>query len=460
MEIQNVKERCHTSRKELALATKQFRKASGQDKLNNVNGLLKNYQEEFDRLNKRAKFCENAFFNLYKALNEAPDPVPALLEQQQTTTKGGAPSELEKKLAEYEKEFEGLKNQDITIRELEHELASVQKALEENVETMVEEQVEQIEQKLNQRVHEAQQRQAEAERQTALAKQRLAETQANVDALQSEMLDLRQRDDPLSYQNEMEFSSQEALRLQQLEVENAELTKQLDLARVRVNDDTSAVQLDVLQAELEHKNVVITQLRDELINAQHRCSEYEERQTWTREQHDALQSKVQELAQELGSRPTIEQLDMLRAKAQGDSDMMEQVKGLQHDLDQAQTKREALEMQMVGMEKQLKLKQKRLDEQQVLINKLEEEVARRPRESPMLDKNAQLLSGVLTTSSGNESSTQDPEMLQIIREQRDRYRDRIKELESEKGQANDTIGRLKTSMKRLESTANQSFVGT
>lgn len=42
------------------------------------NSLLKGYQEEVDKLTKRAKFGENAFLNIYQKLYEAPDPYPVL----------------------------------------------------------------------------------------------------------------------------------------------------------------------------------------------------------------------------------------------------------------------------------------------------------------------------------------------------------------------------------------------
>jgi hypothetical protein len=36
------------------------------------------YQTEIDNLTKRSKVSENAFFNVYKVLAEAPDPYPLL----------------------------------------------------------------------------------------------------------------------------------------------------------------------------------------------------------------------------------------------------------------------------------------------------------------------------------------------------------------------------------------------
>lgn len=66
------------SRKELATKTKEFRKLDDAGKLAEIKTLLKEYQNEVDRLTERGKFAENSFMSVYKALAEAPDPRPLL----------------------------------------------------------------------------------------------------------------------------------------------------------------------------------------------------------------------------------------------------------------------------------------------------------------------------------------------------------------------------------------------
>lgn len=48
------------------------------DKISGVQRLVKAYQEEIDALAKRSRASDSAFFSLYKALYEAPDPAQAL----------------------------------------------------------------------------------------------------------------------------------------------------------------------------------------------------------------------------------------------------------------------------------------------------------------------------------------------------------------------------------------------
>ncbi|AOW03066.1 YALI0C18821p [Yarrowia lipolytica CLIB122] len=66
------------SRKELASKTRDFKKLEDNDKLEGIKTLLKAYQGEIDRLTQRARNSETAFLNVYKLLAEAPDPRPLL----------------------------------------------------------------------------------------------------------------------------------------------------------------------------------------------------------------------------------------------------------------------------------------------------------------------------------------------------------------------------------------------
>jgi homeobox protein cut-like len=99
--------------------------------------LLKAFQDEIDRLNKRAKYCEGAFFALYKSIYDAPDPAP-LLERLivSENSKGAQVLEivkLKKELDEYEEEFLRLKNQEVTIRKLEDQIQDLQATIEGKV---------------------------------------------------------------------------------------------------------------------------------------------------------------------------------------------------------------------------------------------------------------------------------------------------------------------------------------
>ncbi|XP_011101248.1 protein CASP-like isoform X3 [Sesamum indicum] len=107
-----------------AVATfwKDFKKASNEEKLVLFNSLLKGYQEEVDKLTKRAKFGENACLNIYQKLYEAPDPYPVLTSIAEDAKLSELESENRKmkvELEEFRTESTYLKNQQATIRRLE-----------------------------------------------------------------------------------------------------------------------------------------------------------------------------------------------------------------------------------------------------------------------------------------------------------------------------------------------------
>lgn len=78
LEIQDHQKESLLGRKELATQTKDFKKLSDEEKLENFNKLLKSYQNVIDSMNKKTKNVENLFFKVYRAIAEAPDPKPLL----------------------------------------------------------------------------------------------------------------------------------------------------------------------------------------------------------------------------------------------------------------------------------------------------------------------------------------------------------------------------------------------
>ncbi|MFQ6638159.1 hypothetical protein Gotur_012985 [Gossypium turneri] len=81
-------ENSQKNRRKLAESTRDFKKASAEEKLRLFNSLLKGYQEEIDNLTKRAKFGENTFLNVYQKLYEAPDPYPGLASITEVVSEG------------------------------------------------------------------------------------------------------------------------------------------------------------------------------------------------------------------------------------------------------------------------------------------------------------------------------------------------------------------------------------
>lgn len=160
-------------RKRLNEVTKTFRNKKPEEQVASVLDVLKAYQEEIDQLSKRSKFSEAAFYSLYKAIYDAPDPITLLegLHSQGILARhsrnyqkkslfylltydvvlcvffctmffsvvtSSSSSQLEivrlrSELMQYETEFQQLKNQDITIRRLEEVIQGFRDGIEDKV---------------------------------------------------------------------------------------------------------------------------------------------------------------------------------------------------------------------------------------------------------------------------------------------------------------------------------------
>ena len=151
LELQDLRETSVKGRKKLAESTKEFRRRYAQPEaadpseapegrqptveiFDTAKELLRSYQEEIDKLTRRARAADGAFFALYKSLYEAPDPAPALAESLSSRS-GSAASALEVQrlrgeIAAYDAEFATLKNQDITIRHLTAQLEELEERME------------------------------------------------------------------------------------------------------------------------------------------------------------------------------------------------------------------------------------------------------------------------------------------------------------------------------------------
>lgn len=104
------------SRKTLASETKVFKKLPSEEKLSNVNKIIKHYQQEIDSLTKRSKSSEVILLDLYGKIAEAPDPKPLLQSSLQKLSKVDDSKALrdqvellEDKLAKYA-DYENLKS--------------------------------------------------------------------------------------------------------------------------------------------------------------------------------------------------------------------------------------------------------------------------------------------------------------------------------------------------------------
>ncbi|KAF4319912.1 hypothetical protein JM18_001229 [Phytophthora kernoviae] len=489
------------SRKKLAETTKQFRRLdSDTDKAAGAGPLLKAYQEEIDHLTRRAKFSENAFFQLYKGLYAAPDPAPALAFVASSAGSEDLAEEnkkLKRELKEYEAEFASLKNQDITIRKLEEQVAA-----------------------------------AKREREDAVHQQSDLFAHKQRSGLARNALDA-----------EMEAISQESILLQTLQLENAQLKKQLDelLSASTSSEifdahassssnpgngiDPASESLQSVREVQAEQDAVVAALRQEVF----RLKESLATTTAAAAKESALMKNTLESAQQaqrdletqLAARPTVEKfhevtrklrvLQQLEYNIVDDDDakgenlsasvdgregtdgleaatvevekiLVSRVRRLEHSLQECERTLFARSTALQNAQDELHARDAQIREQATLVRNLEENVAalekaRRSRTPGVIggDIGSEILMDAMedqfagTSSSSRTNTTSlvvdaassaassDSKMLEIVRGQRDRFRERMKELQSEKNRVEELAQSYKSTVARLETDNMQLY---
>ena len=135
-----------SAKKSLIELTKEWRKNVEDDVRTKCAPLIKAFQKEIDSLNRRSKAAESSFLHLYKNLLEIPDPVPSLkqvdsIKKQLDKTKDLEieNQKLRDTLAEYNTEFAEVKNQEVTLQKLKDKLKAYEEQGEEKLKSLLEE---------------------------------------------------------------------------------------------------------------------------------------------------------------------------------------------------------------------------------------------------------------------------------------------------------------------------------
>lgn len=188
---------------------------------------IKSYQEEIDNLTRRCKASETAFLSLHASMMDVPDPVSLLgtateqIRNQQAqisqllrtveqvnkemtnmeahASAPSAPSmsrddreellQLRREVAEYEVEFRGLKNQDITIRKLEAKIAELEDGAQESLAQELEKAHAELAETEGRRAAEALEREAAMERRVQTLELQLKAERAGREATQTHLLE-------------------------------------------------------------------------------------------------------------------------------------------------------------------------------------------------------------------------------------------------------------------------------
>ncbi|KAL0445351.1 UNVERIFIED_CONTAM: protein CASP [Sesamum latifolium] len=506
LRIAENQENSQKNRRKLAESTRDFKKASNEEKLVLFNSLLKGYQEEVDKLTKRAKFGENAFLNIYQKLYEAPDPYPVLTS---IAEKDAKLSEIESEnrkmkveLEEFRTESTHLKNQQATIRRLEERTRQLEQQMEEKVKEIVDIKQRNLAEE-NQKTMEVLREKVPCSLERMLQDQ-LRQAQESVSTMrklhefaQSQLFELRAQseEERAAKQSEvnllMDEVEQAQTRLLSLEREKGLLRSQLQ----SVNEESGHKKSDnsdantMLENSLSAKEKIISELNMELHNIETTLSnEREYHLNELKKLKTLLNEKeleLEELKKELQARPTEKLVDDLRKKlkilqavgynsieaedweaatsgeemSKMESLLLDKNRKMEHELTQFKVKIAEKSSLLEAAEVKIRELTEQINEQQRLIQKLEDDILKGYSSN---DKKGSFFYDWDLSESGGTNQLENAEqrrapsdldqssMLKVICNQRDRFRARLRETEEEIRKLNEKIGMLMTELEKTK----------
>ncbi|KAJ6359057.1 hypothetical protein OIU76_000714 [Salix suchowensis] len=500
LRIAENQENSQKNRRKLAESTRDFKKASSDEKLGLFNSLLKGFQEEVDNLTKRAKFGENAFLNIYQKLYEAPDPYPALASISEQDLKL---SELESEsrkmkveLEEFRTEAAHLKNQQATIRRLEERNRQLEQQMEEKVKEIVEMKQRSLAEENQKTLEVLKEREQSLQDQLRQAKDSVATIQKLHELAQSQLFEVRAQSEEewAAKQSEVNLLMDEVERAQtrlfSLEREKGVLRSQLQSANEEIGDKKgdNSDSTSILESSLSTKEKLISELNMELHNI-------ETTLTNEREQHineikklnillNEKEAALEEMKKELQAKPTEKLVDDLRKKvkilqavgynsieaedwevatsgeemSKMESLLLDKNRKMEHELTQLKIKISEKVTSLETAEGKIIELTAKVDEQQKLIQKLEDDILKgyssKDRKGNLFDDwDHSEVGGVELYENADQKHLLDQDqssMLKVICNQRDRFRARLRETEEEVRQLKEKVGVLAAELEKTK----------
>lgn len=501
LRIAENQENSQKNRRKLAENTRDFKKASAEEKLNLFNSLLKGYQEEVDNLTKRAKFGENAFLNIYQKLYEAPDPYPLLASIAEQDLKL---SELESEnrkmkleLEEFRTEATHLKNQQATIRRLEERNRQLEQQMEEKVKEIVEMKQRSLAEENQKTLEVLKEREQLLQDQLRQAKESVSNMQKLHELAQSQMFELRAQsdEDTAAKQSEVNLLMDEVERAQTrlltIEREKGLLRSKLQNAneesRNKMSDNLDSNSM--LENSLSAKEKIISELNLELHNIETTLSNEREEHIKEIKRLNALLNEkevaLEEMKKELQARPTEKLVDDLHKKvkilqavgynsieaedwevatsgeelSKMESLLLDKNRKMEHELTQLKVKLNEKTSLLETAEGKIAELTAKVNEQQKLIQKLEDDILKgyssKDRKGNLFDDWDLSEAGGSELSENTDQkhvfSDQDQSsMLKVICNQRDRFRARLNETEEEIRRLKEKIGVLTVELEKTK----------
>ncbi|PRP81469.1 hypothetical protein PROFUN_10999 [Planoprotostelium fungivorum] len=475
-EIASGKEANAVIRKKLAEQTRDFRKTSDEEKVKSFGVLLKAYQEEIDRLTKKSKFAEHSFLSVYQVLAEAPDPSKGLSALQEETHRSGKIVDLESEnrklraeLDSFKREFSGVKNQEVTIRALEDQLNEYKQQTEAVISERIKGSERQVAEERQKTIDAMNEREQETRRALQASQEETARLQRSLDTVQNEYDDLRSRFEEKTgdRQSEMDMLVQEVEenrhRIAQLLREKVDVVYNSSTLKERQEILSSGVVATSrdgsspdLELELAKKDIELSQLRDHTKNVEKTLSS--ERNTSQAEllnrqtRIESQEKQIHAYEEDLKTRPTQQEYVKLKRQLQvlkkatenaddNEIDPDEELPSLEKIFKEKNKKLETENMRAKAtvqtLEEQVSTLRNKLAETEAnetrlkqLVHKLEEDISHGSNSSEISGQ-ISVVEEIMQQPAVGRKVSEDNTVLQVVTNQRDRFRGRIRDLEEE-----------------------------
>ncbi|EEB07232.1 CASP family protein [Schizosaccharomyces japonicus yFS275] len=488
IELANVQKNSLEERKEIASKTKDFRKLEDDQKLLEIKALLKRYQTGIDSLTRRAKNSEALFAKVYEALGDVPDPFPIL---ESLSDYNSTQDELESIRSKYaasqvelsqakdaQKELEALKQQmrkqaeqyeakirkavKDTRKECESEYAK-QEAMHKDAEAEAAHQIEELKQKLQtvqlsqieQSIQLSQKSDASESKLTSMEgfntlMTDLEKASQKIAKLQQENEELKQRS---AIAQDSNADAESSSRVHFLETENDELTQRLH-EQLQHNEKAKAeygAELEKITSLLQEQEASIQELQAQV----NQCADYEEvkreLQVFKEVEFGTEESKNEKSAEPLSLEARLMQKE--RRMASELATYRQQAAELQMKCAQYSSRVEQLEEKSSRHKKIIEELENELRSVDVesgsVVNFAHSQYGRSSPTSTILNGgNTSIISGHTMSVTGNAESTVG--IMDIIKKQRDRFRNsnmellkQVNSLQSENSKLQEEIEEMK-----------------
>lgn len=268
------------SRKKLVELSREFKKNSPEDVRKHVAPLLKSFQSEIDNLNKRSKFVETAFLNVYKKVIDISDPLPTLEYCVGLEKKIGRLADLEienknlrETLREYNEEFKEVRNQDVTIKALKEKIKNYEDLMDNNVQTKIKEMERELSRQYAEKERLLEETQESVMRRLQDAESRAQTLQSTLDQTQSELFELKSKSEESNFArsdeinillNDLERANQRATIAERESAQLKEQLQSLTAAHNSLTENMSVMSTSVNEVELSAETLARSSLEIEL----------------------------------------------------------------------------------------------------------------------------------------------------------------------------------------------------